>query len=351
MVSRTHKAVIGKTDNLPDDGNRESFNAQTVQWVKGFANPTEDPTEPLFVIYYPMLKRNELEVQLDEDADQHDLAGIFVLTIFWRHLMRDILPPGSNGIFVVVSNECGQSFTYRLHGPNTTYVGGGDLHERKYEDKVQQRLLSDLGAYKSSDRRYSGLPLSTDFCPYTIRVYPSDEMLDDYISKDPVVFSIMAVAIFLFTSLVFLVYDHLTRARQRRILKSALQNSAVVSSLFPHSFRDRVLGNSHRSVTAVDNTPQGRLQTFLRNNFSVRTESEKAAGPIAEYFEEATVSKYFPTHLGALLLLLYELDADRVMFLCEQCLRIFRILQPGVPCANQGKCSPCWKISMEPSTQ
>ena len=289
---RTKRAVIGKTDNLPENGGLEDFNAQTVQWVKGYSSLDEDPTEPLVIIYYPMLSRDPYTVKVDSDSsgNDNDLVGIFVLTVFWRHLIRDILPPGSDGISVVFSNDCGQAFTYVLHGPNVTYAGGGDLHETKYDGDVRQSLLTELQDYAISDRRYSGLDLSKDFCPYTIRVYPSDEMLHDYVSSDPVLFSCMAVAIFMFTSLVFLVYDHFTRARQRRILQSALQNSAVVSSLFPQSFRDRVLGNNSER-TVPDGTPQGRLQRFLRNNFSVRSESDTGSGPIAEYFEEATVSK------------------------------------------------------------
>eukprot|EP00977_Amphora_coffeiformis_P019489 scaffold7295_cov167-Amphora_coffeaeformis.AAC.11 len=287
---RTRRAVIGKTDNLPyDNGGFEDFNAQTVQWVKGYSSPDEDPTEPLVVIYYPMLRRDPYTVKVDSDnGDEHELVGMFVLTIFWRHLIRDILPPGSDGISVVFSNECGQAFTYTLHGPNVTYEGGGDLHQTKYDSDVRQSLLAELQDFAIPDRRYSGLDLAKDFCPYTIRVYPSDEMQNEYISSDPVLFSCMAIAIFLFSSLVFLVYDHLTRARQHRILQSALKNSAVVSSLFPQSFRDRVLGNNSER-TANDGTPQGRLQRFLRNNFSVRSESEAGSGPIAEYFEEATV--------------------------------------------------------------
>lgn len=290
---QSKRAVVGITDNLPEDGSSViDFNHNTVQWVKGFADQEQDPTEPLVSIYYPIIRRSDLQVEIADEPAEDDFLGIFVLTAFWRHVFEDILPLGSNGIFVVVSNECGQTFTYKLHGPNVTYIGNGDRHETKYNDEGISYLLSRLGNFGLSNRKYNGVKLSTDFCPYSIQVYPSDEMLDDYVTSDPVLFSIMAVAIFLFSSIVFLIYDHLTRARQKRILKSALQNSAVVSSLFPHSFRDRVLVSQRSAGAERDTTPQGRLQTFLRNNFSVRTEAERAAGPIAEYFEEATVSKY-----------------------------------------------------------
>lgn len=121
-------------------------------------------------------------------------------------------------------------------------------------------------------------------------------MRSDFVSSDPILFSMVAVAIFLFTSVVFLVYDHLTRARQQRILQSALQSSTLVSSLFPHSFRDRVL-LSQRSVGAGDNnsarsTGGGPLQSFLLRHYNgSSSDARSQSGPIAEYFEEATISK------------------------------------------------------------
>lgn len=105
------KAVIGKTDNLPEDGGPENFNSDTVQWVKGYTGPDEDPTEPLFVIYYPILARDELELRLNVTNESPELLGAFVLTIFWRQLIRDIFAPGSVGIDVVFENECGQALT------------------------------------------------------------------------------------------------------------------------------------------------------------------------------------------------------------------------------------------------
>ena len=328
-VMQTKQAVLGKTDNLPPSGNREDYSAQTVQWVQGHASPDQDPTEPLGIIYYPILERNEMDVEVD--LENSELVGIFVVTLFWKDIINDILPSGSDGITVVFSNTCGQAFTYKLHGPNATYMGGGDLHETKYDKYVCGAPLTGLGKFSSPNRRYSGVPLSSDFCPYTMELYPSDEMKNDYVSSDPVIFTVVAVSIFIFTSLVFLMYDYLTQARQRRILSTALKNSAVVSSLFPQSFRDRVL-TSHRSAPVVptDNTMQGRLQTFLRNNFSVREESEASSRPIAEYFEESTVSK-FKGMVGGWIMFLYRKQSHLYFYLfpisvCRYC-QLYRMEQ------------------------
>jgi hypothetical protein len=302
-VLDTKYAVLGKTDNLPSSGLLEDVDAATVQWARGYSAPTEDPTEPIGIVYYPMLQPPNFQEQdipslpvQTRNVTECDLVGIFVITLYWRRLFLNILPTGSDGIVVVISNTCGQAFTYKLYGPDAIYLGGRDLHETRYNDDVLRLSLSDVGTFSTHSREYYGVPLSQDFCPYTLEVYPSDEMRNNFVSNDPIIYAVVAISIFLFTSFVFLMYDHFTQTRQRRILQTALKSSAVVSSMFPHSIRDRVL--SHRSTSGAvptnattDASMQGRLQSFLRNNFSVRTETESASGPIAEYFDEATVCK------------------------------------------------------------
>ena len=49
--------------------------------------------------------------------------------------------------------------------------------------------------------------------------------------------------VFLFTSSVFLVYDHFVQRRQRVVLDSAERTGAIVSDLFPSKFRSMVEEN------------------------------------------------------------------------------------------------------------
>ena len=111
------KVVIGKTDNLPPDGSNEDFDEQTVQWIKGFIGEDEDPTEPIHVFYYPILRDAYEVVQNDNEGDE--LVGVLALTGFWREFVKDILPTGSNGIIVVFGNECDQRFTFKIRGPDS----------------------------------------------------------------------------------------------------------------------------------------------------------------------------------------------------------------------------------------
>lgn len=73
------------------------------------------------------------------------------------------------------------------------YLGGRDHHEIAYDKYVKSSLFANLGQYSISERKYSGAALNTEFCPYWIKVYPSDEMKDHYTSTDPIIFTMVAV--------------------------------------------------------------------------------------------------------------------------------------------------------------
>ena len=67
--------------------------------------------------------------------------------MFWKDLIKDILPQGTDGIVVVFASECTDPFTYQLNGPQTVYLGAGDHHEKQFDNMVVESQLQDLGSY------------------------------------------------------------------------------------------------------------------------------------------------------------------------------------------------------------
>jgi hypothetical protein len=167
-------------------------------------------------LYYPIFDNaaDEVSIEADSEFATHDAGvhtlntvGVMAMTFFWRDFIVNILPPGSDGTVVVFENTCNQTFTYQINGPDVVYKGAGDLHDPVYDYMEQESRLNDLKEYATGNRQYTGLPLSENSCPYTVRVYPSEDMKNRFTTSDPLVFTIVAVSIFVFTSLVFLVYD------------------------------------------------------------------------------------------------------------------------------------------------
>jgi hypothetical protein len=84
----------------------------------------------------------------------------------------------------VVENTCTETmpFTYRMDGPNATYLGVGDLHDRKYShyQRTSTSTISDLVSHHHDHvdgKSYTALPLNPDHCKFSFHVYPSRDMV------------------------------------------------------------------------------------------------------------------------------------------------------------------------------
>ena len=77
---------------------------------------------------------------IHEDVDDARSPVVAVLggAFAWDASLRFLLPEGVDGIVAILSNDCNQTFTYLLNGPDAFYMGVGDQHDPVYDD---------LGAY------------------------------------------------------------------------------------------------------------------------------------------------------------------------------------------------------------
>ena len=80
-----------------------------IDWLSGYISPNEDAFEPVIDVFYPIVndisdvdvsKRNTIT------ATSEAIVGIIAVSIYWREFIRDILPPGSNGVVVVMRSPC-----------------------------------------------------------------------------------------------------------------------------------------------------------------------------------------------------------------------------------------------------
>jgi hypothetical protein len=193
----TQRVVIADFGGIitdPDDLVQAMIVKRSWEWAKLLVRPDESVEEPGSVIVYPVIDAMD-SVRIDVTKKQPVVAAL-TFAIFWRELFKDILPPNSNGVVLVVSHTCGkgQTFTYQLDGPKTIFLGVGDLHDSKYDYLGYSVLLSDLMDTTNSDREsdYTGIPLSEDYCPKTLEVFPSQLMEDEYKTSNPLIFAFAA---------------------------------------------------------------------------------------------------------------------------------------------------------------
>lgn len=230
---------------------------------------------------------------VDDELRNHTFVGMIAAQFYWRAIFRNILPRDSNGIYVVMSNPCSGAFTYKINGPSAQYVGPLDRHETKYDGITSSSRLQDLGNFAMRDSVYLGVPMDSDYCPLMVHLYPSDEMHDDHTTSRPIMLSISVVLIFAFTSLVFFFYDAKVERRQQTVMTTAVNSSALVSSLFPAAVRDQLYASdlAVRCENASGTKDKILRNTTLGDETSMKSEDKLgfATAPIAELYPDTTV--------------------------------------------------------------
>lgn len=207
------------------------------------------------------------------DPSKDSIVGVLEGSFFWRDLIKNILPENTNGVVVVFQNPCNPDFTYQIDGPKAIFLGRGDLHDAQYDDQLVQSNFFELRSFSVGSSKYAGPPIDQEFCPFTLSVYPSDVMKEKYTTANPMIFTIIVLLIFVFTTAVFLLYDAMVERRQALVLNTAERSTAVVASLFPQDVRDRLA-----DAVAESNTKKG---------FEKRNKSPTSA---ADYFADQDVN-------------------------------------------------------------
>ena len=116
-----------------------------------------------------------------------------------------------------------------------TYLGEGDFHDPQFEHLVQ---MADMNEYVQQQagprtRSYTAVPLNKEFGRYTLRIYPTSETQDVFLTNKPWVYTVAVLAVFVLTCIVLFVLDR-TVARRQRIVLGQLVQAAEDRAAFEH---------------------------------------------------------------------------------------------------------------------
>lgn len=236
--------------------------------------------EPMASYFFPVLQDSESVATMS-------------LAFYWRSYFEDVLQEGEQGLLVVVKNTCSQAFSYQIDGPKATFLGPSDMHDKAYNNlEISMTVASLLGS------SYTGVPMDTEFCAYTIESYPTEEMEDDIKGIVPLLFLFATICIFVLTGVIFLVYDMLVSFRQKKVLKAAEESNAIVSQLFPENVRDRLFkkekGKRDKKKAGYEPT-KAKMRNFLSDgstdggDLDMMDHDELDDRPIADLFPETTI--------------------------------------------------------------
>jgi hypothetical protein len=127
------------------------------------ANEKDRMSEPHAFIMEPLLSNF---------TGSPDPVGFVLALTSYKNLFSRLLPMGANGVYCVLSNNCGVTMTFLLNGPEAVFLGWEDLHEgfEEYEHVVQLEL------YKNYTK---------ELCVHDLHIYPSATFQESYETNKP----------------------------------------------------------------------------------------------------------------------------------------------------------------------
>eukprot|EP00980_Cylindrotheca_fusiformis_P007042 scaffold1479_cov127-Cylindrotheca_fusiformis.AAC.1 len=223
-----------------------------------------------------------------EDKKHVASAGI---RLHWLDYFKNILTEGESGIIVVLRTACpdlcnlddgrtARAASYRIDGSNAEFLGDSDLHNPKFDSMEISGVFVDLGIDESQ------LPEGVTCVPtLSLHVYPSEDLEMSFQTNEAVIYTIVVAVIFIFTSLVFLLYDYFVRRRQTKVMERIMRQDKIVSNVFPTAIRDRLYqGQEKRKGKNLDRK--------LTEDFDLDFDGDSnisGSAPLADLFPSITV--------------------------------------------------------------
>ena len=159
------------------------------------------------------------------DNENREVAGVLITDIFWKLLFARLLPSSSVGIICVIENSSGQTFSYRIDGPDVSFLTMGDPHDPKYDEHVVARDISSYMEEQAGahNRAYKTVGLS-NATQYEIRVYPSEETERLFVSQKPLFYSLTLAGVFSFAAALLLTYSCMVEKRHQIMMKKVIEH-------------------------------------------------------------------------------------------------------------------------------
>eukprot|EP00980_Cylindrotheca_fusiformis_P018345 scaffold5995_cov113-Cylindrotheca_fusiformis.AAC.1 len=185
----------------------------------------------------------------DTEAEDRKMVAFTGIRLHWLDYFKNILTDGEFGVIVVLKSSCGDVkntvsnneissvVSYRIDGQNALHLGDSDVHNPKYDDMKVDNVFVDLEIDESQ------LPGGVCIPTLTMHVYPSEDLEESFFTSNAILYTSMVVVIFIFTSLVFLLYDYFVRRRQTKVMERITRQDKIVANVFPTAIRDRLYQN------------------------------------------------------------------------------------------------------------
>ena len=100
------------------------------------------------------------------------------------------------------------------------------MHDGSFESLGEFYEFTSIQQSDSFSFREASIPLNEDYCSYSLRVYPSGQLQDEFITFKPAIYTACVALAFVLISAVAITYDCVVQRRLKAVLDSALESRA-----------------------------------------------------------------------------------------------------------------------------
>ena len=152
------------------------------------------------------------------------VVGELAMDIGWSSVLKNAATASPAPLTVIIENTFDQAFTFELDDGSVVFLQeGADYSENSLglmASSTYQEFLDMLG-YTQTDE-------TAEICLYRIKVFPTKEFENKFLTDVPLLSSIGVAFIFVLTAVVFVAYDYLVERRQRKLMDNAKRSNAIV---------------------------------------------------------------------------------------------------------------------------
>ncbi|KAG7352534.1 family 3 adenylate cyclase [Nitzschia inconspicua] len=212
------------------------------------------------------------------------LVAILMSVIQFQQYFNNVLPGESGAVMAVVSNTCGDVFSYEIDGEVVIYLGEGDLHDPFLEHLGQSCNFSSFA--DATTHAHGGYNFNKDYCPYSVAVFPTAAMHEQYITSDPEVYAVSIAVVIIVISLISLAYDLIVQRRMKRIMFAAQNRHALLTKLYPSNVREILLREEQEKKDRL--TPRRNSNGSFPGTFGLGISSRRSSGDNASVPQESS---------------------------------------------------------------
>eukprot|EP00980_Cylindrotheca_fusiformis_P003024 scaffold703_cov131-Cylindrotheca_fusiformis.AAC.1 len=233
------------------------------------------------------------------EAEGRKIVAFTGIRLRWLDYFKNILTDGEFGIIVVLESSCAHAekglsgkpeqfsriISYKIDGQHAEHLGDSDYHNPKYEGMEIEGVFLDLEIDESQ------LPKGVCVPTLTMHVYPSEDLEQSFHTSNAIVYTVIVAVIFIFTSLVFLLYDYFVRKRQTKVMERIMRQDKIVANVFPTAIRDRLYQNQEEQKKGKGNKnvrQDGFNDSFGDLDFDGDSNLSGSA-PLADLFPSVTL--------------------------------------------------------------